>query len=51
MRFERKIYTDKNLLRRTLRIAYPPGLGQVVLRTDLDWNKDIEAISAAADGI
>ena len=22
-----------------------------MLRTDLDWNKDVEAISAAADGI
>jgi hypothetical protein len=34
--------SDKTLLGHTLRIAYPPGLGQVVLRTDLDWNKEIE---------
>jgi predicted alpha/beta superfamily hydrolase len=34
-----------------LRVAYPPGSGQVVLRTELDWDKDIEPISITADGI
>ena len=36
MCFERKLYQIKTLLARTLRIAYPPGSGQIVLRTELD---------------
>ena len=30
----------QTFLGHTLRIGYPPGLGQVVLRTDLDWHKE-----------
>lgn len=29
--------------RRTLRVHYPLTEGRIVLRTDLDWNKDVEA--------
>jgi len=36
---------------RILTCNHSRGSGQVVLLTDLDWNKDVEAISAAADGI
>lgn len=29
-------------LRRTLRVVYPPGEGRIALRTEQDWNHDIE---------
>jgi len=38
-------------LKRTLRVAYPPGAGQIILRTELAWNKNIEPIAVSADGI
>jgi hypothetical protein len=38
-------------LRRTLRVAYPPGRGEIVLRTELDWDRNIEPIAVTNDGI
>jgi predicted alpha/beta superfamily hydrolase len=44
-------YRTGTSLRRTLRIAYPPDVGEIVLRTELDWNKDVPPISVTEDGI
>jgi len=48
---ERRFYRTENLLRRTLRVAYPPGHGEIVLRTELDWDQDVPPISTTGDGI
>src|ERR1044071_2165959 len=48
---KQKPYGTKIRLTRTLRIAYPPGSGQVVLRTDLDWDENIEPASVTGEGI
>src|SRR5689334_10950782 len=45
------LYRTGTRLRRALRIAYPPNAGQIVLRTELDWDKSIDPISVSADGI
>ncbi len=43
------MYRTKTLLRRTVRVRYPAGQGSLVLRTDLDWDLDIEPLSVSAD--
>ena len=48
---EQTLYRTKSLLERTLRIAYPPNAGRIVLRTELDWDKNIEPISVTAGGV
>jgi len=48
---DRNLYKTNTLLTRTLRVAYPPGSGQVVLRTELDWDKNIVPVSQEANGI
>jgi hypothetical protein len=45
-----KLYKTETNLRRTLRVAYPPGSGRLVLRTEQDWDKDVEAVSTSEDG-
>jgi predicted alpha/beta superfamily hydrolase len=45
------LYQTGTLLARTLQVAYPPGSGDVILRTALDWNKDIEPVSVSTAGI
>jgi hypothetical protein len=47
---EEKLYKTSKTLKRTLRVDYPPGQGKIVLRTELDWTKDVEAISVSDDG-
>lgn len=37
-------------LKRTLRVCYPAGKGKLVLRTELDWQRDIQPIAASEDG-
>ena len=37
-------YRTESLLRRTLRVRYPAGAGRVVLRTELDWEHDLEPV-------
>ena len=37
-------------LRRQLRVRYPAGRGRVVLRTELDWDRDLEPIRVSDDG-
>lgn len=38
------------LFKRTLRIAYPAGKGEIILRTELDWDLDILPTSVSEDG-
>ena len=45
-----KLYKTETVLERRLRVACPPGNGQMVLRTDYDWDKDISPIETSADG-
>jgi predicted alpha/beta superfamily hydrolase len=37
-------------LTRTLRVAYPPGRGRIVLRTELDWERSLEPVTVSEDG-
>jgi len=43
-------YRTETLLRRSLLVRYPPGQGRIVLRTELDWDRDLEPVSVSADG-
>lgn len=43
------LYTTRTTLTRTLRVAYPAGEGHVTLRTEQDWDRDIEPVSVSAD--
>lgn len=45
-----KLYKTSKTLKRTLRVAYPAGKGRIVLRTENDWEKDIEPVSVSKDG-
>ena len=45
-----KLYKTETVLKRRLRVAYPPGSGHMVLRTDQDWDKDIAPIEISEDG-
>lgn len=45
-----RLYKSTQMLRRTLRVQYPAGQGRMVLRTELDWDRDIEPISVSDDG-
>ena len=45
-----RLYKTSKVLQRNLRIAYPAGKGRMVLRTEQDWDKDIEAINVSEDG-
>ena len=37
-------------MKRTLRVSYPGVEGRLVLRTELDWGRDIEPIAVSKDG-
>ena len=45
-----RLYKTGTTLERTLRVAYPAGRGRIVLRTELDWEKDIEPDAVSDDG-
>ncbi|MCU0395183.1 MAG: alpha/beta hydrolase-fold protein [Chitinophagaceae bacterium] len=45
-----RLYKTSRKLKRTVRIAYPAGMGRMVLHTELDWDKGIEAVSVSEDG-
>lgn len=45
-----KLYKTSTIQTRTLRIAYPAGRGRMVLRTQNDWDKDVEPIAVSEDG-
>src|SRR5258705_4064596 len=45
-----RLYKTETNLKRKLRVAYPAGNGKLVLRTEQDWDKDIEPVSISDDG-
>jgi predicted alpha/beta superfamily hydrolase len=45
-----KLYKTSTIQKRTLRLAYPSGKGKIVLRTENDWDKDVEPVSISEDG-
>jgi len=45
-----QLYKTSTIQKRTLRLAYPSGRGKIILRTEDDWDKDIEPISISEDG-
>ena len=44
------MYQTETVLRRQLRVGYPAGHGRMVLRSELDWDRDLEPIRVSADG-
>jgi predicted alpha/beta superfamily hydrolase len=44
------MYRTETLLRRQIRVRYPAGRGRVVLRTELDWERDTEPVAVSVDG-
>jgi enterochelin esterase-like enzyme len=44
------MYQTRTLLRRKLRVRYPKGEGRIVLRTELDWDRDLEPTTVSRDG-
>jgi predicted alpha/beta superfamily hydrolase len=45
-----RLYKTETTLKRTLRVSYPVGEGRLVLRSEPDWDKDLEPISISEDG-
>jgi len=45
-----RLYRTEQTLTRTLRVAYPSGHGRIVLRTEQDWEKDLEPVAVSEDG-
>jgi predicted alpha/beta superfamily hydrolase len=45
-----RLYKTSTIQKRTLRLAYPSGKGKIVLRTENDWDKDLEPVSISEDG-
>lgn len=45
-----RLYRTERSLERTLRVAYPAGRGRLLLRTEQDWDRDLEPLSVSADG-
>jgi predicted alpha/beta superfamily hydrolase len=44
------MYETQSVLRRELHVCYPGGEGRIVLRTDLDWDRNLEPTSVSSDG-
>ena len=45
-----RLYQTQTVMKRNLHLAYPAGNGGMVLRTEQDWERDIEPISTSEDG-
>ena len=45
-----RLYRTHTTLERTLRVAYPAGHGEIVLRTGQDWERDIAPVNVSDDG-
>ena len=43
------LYRTNRVLSRQLRVRYPVTDGRIVLRTDLDWDRDVEAVAVSDD--
>jgi len=41
---------NKNNFKRRLRICYPAGTGTLVIRTDLDWERDVHPVAVSGNG-
>jgi predicted alpha/beta superfamily hydrolase len=46
----KRLYRTERSLARTLRVAYPAGRGRIVLRTEQDWERDVEPVAVSEDG-
>ena len=46
----RELYRTATPQRRELQVRYPTGRGRILLRTDLDWDHDIEPVAVSEDG-
>src|SRR5690349_12114030 len=44
-----RLYRTATTLRRQLRVSYPAGDGRIVVRTEQDWDRDVEPISVGED--
>lgn len=44
------MYRTETLLKRQIRVRYPAGRGRIVLRTELDWERDREPVAVSDDG-
>ena len=42
--------TSKTRFKRTLQVCYPAGTGTLVVRTDSDWDRNLEAVDISSDG-
>jgi len=47
---EERLYQTETMLKRTVRVCYPVAGARMVLRTERDWEKDIEPIAVSEDG-
>jgi len=47
---DQRLYKTESPLRRKLRVDYPAGNGRILLRTEQDWDEDIEPVSISDDG-
>jgi len=45
-----RLYRTQTTLERTLRVCYPAGRGDIVLRTEQDWDRDVTPASVSEDG-
>ncbi len=45
-----RLYRTERTLTRTLRVAYPAGRGRIVLRTEPDWDRNLEPVQVSEDG-
>jgi predicted alpha/beta superfamily hydrolase len=45
-----RLYRTRSTLERSIRVGYPAGQGRIVLRTESDWERDIEPASVGDDG-
>jgi len=45
-----RLYRTQTTLARTLRVCYPAGRGDIVLRTEQDWDRDVTPASVSEDG-
>jgi enterochelin esterase-like enzyme len=44
------LYRTETVLTRELRVRYPVSKGRIVLRTELDWDRDVEPSGVSDDG-
>jgi hypothetical protein len=42
--------TSKSKFKRTLRVCYPAETGTLVIRTDLDWERNVHPVEISSDG-